>query len=447
MKQLIQTAKSFKKDVSGAISAFSVFVFLALLMIGGLAVDVASLYEARTQLQVAADSAAHAAIYSREVNTPTTAKSDAMSVAQYEMPSTYYGTVITASDIEFGDWDSTKKQFTADPLSDEAVRVNTKRISDNANPVSTFLLKLVGVSDWDVQTPSVFETFIPSCMRQGMVGQEFVTISGNNTFDNGFCIHSNEYVKLSSNNTFNAGTYVTMPEQNDLQLPASGFDSNVGLWQALDENAYSIRELEKLSGWIADLRTGTFDDPTSNTDDGIPQPSYITNTTPVTLKGKGFKVEDLQANRVNVIECVNEKSKINFSAKTDFRDAIIVTNCLVHFAADATMENVIFAVDNTDDTAFWAGADLRLGKDDSCKIGDDAFILTTGGFLASSTMSVYGSKVIAAKDIEFTANADGIEGASFIAGGEIKATSNNTMGFCDKGIDNIFQAEYFRMVM
>ena len=74
-------------------------------------------------------------------------------------------------------------------------------------------------------------------------------------------------------------------------------------------------------------------------------------------------------------------------------------------------------------------------------------VLTKGSFKASSGLEVYGSKVIALNDIAFTANATGMEGASFIAGGTISSTSNNTMGFCENGMDNTFSPDYFRMVM
>ena len=57
----------------------------------------------------------------------------------------------------------------------------------------------------------------------------------------------------------------------------------------------------------------------------------------------------------------------------------------------------------------------------------------------------FGGQILALGDILFTANADGIEGASFVAGGNVEGTSNMTMGFCGNGMEDNFEAEYFRL--
>ena len=70
-----------------------------------------------------------------------------------------------------------------------------------------------------------------------------------------------------------------------------------------------------------------------------------------------------------------------------------------------------------------------------------------GSVSTASALSGYGAQILAAGDIQFTANASGIEGVSFIAGGRIDGTSNSSMGFCDNnGVDNFQRAPYFRMV-
>ena len=62
-------------------------------------------------------------------------------------------------------------------------------------------------------------------------------------------------------------------------------------------------------------------------------------------------------------------------------------------------------------------------------------------------MQGFGAQVLALGNITFAAQADGIEGVSFIAGGEIDGTSQNDMGFCDgHGTDDFVAVPYFRMV-
>ena len=69
-----------------------------------------------------------------------------------------------------------------------------------------------------------------------------------------------------------------------------------------------------------------------------------------------------------------------------------------------------------------------------------------GGVNFPANLSVYGSQIIAQLKIDFEANANGVEGVSMVAGGEIDSTSNMNMGFCNgAGMEHTFQAEYFRM--
>ena len=64
-----------------------------------------------------------------------------------------------------------------------------------------------------------------------------------------------------------------------------------------------------------------------------------------------------------------------------------------------------------------------------------------------ANLSIYGSQIIALGDIDFEANANGVEGVSMVAGGQIDSTSNMAMGFCNgSGLENRFEAEYFRVV-
>lgn len=63
----------------------------------------------------------------------------------------------------------------------------------------------------------------------------------------------------------------------------------------------------------------------------------------------------------------------------------------------------------------------------------------------ASGLMVFGSQLIASGDIDFAANANGIMGASMIAGGRIDGTSNMDMGFCGSGMENNYEANYFRL--
>lgn len=64
----------------------------------------------------------------------------------------------------------------------------------------------------------------------------------------------------------------------------------------------------------------------------------------------------------------------------------------------------------------------------------------------AANLAVFGSQLVATGDLVFAARADGIKGASMIAGGLISGTSNMSMGFCGQNVDS-YEAEYFRLVL
>jgi hypothetical protein len=101
---------------------------------------------------------------------------------------------------------------------------------------------------------------------------------------------------------------------------------------------------------------------------------------------------------------------------------------------------------NTSTTAIEGASGVVLGDDDNCAAGGGVQIITMGGVHFPAQLHIYGSQIIAMGDIDFEANANGIQGVSMVAGGEIDSTSNMDMGFCNgAGLENRFEAEYFRM--
>ena len=101
---------------------------------------------------------------------------------------------------------------------------------------------------------------------------------------------------------------------------------------------------------------------------------------------------------------------------------------------------------NTAVAAIDGASGVVLGRDDNCAPGGGVQIVTMGGVNFPAQLHVYGSQIIAMGNIDFEANANGIHGVSMVAGGEIDSTSNMDMGFCNgAGLENRFEAEYFRM--
>ena len=150
------------------------------------------------------------------------------------------------TDVNFGVWDKSELTFLENADSKTAVRVQAMMKQERDNASRNLLLRLIGQDTFDVGVESVYSTYFPGCFTEGFVAEEVVDIQSNNSFTNGFCIHSNQYVSMNQNNYFEAGTVVSMPNVEDLDIPKSGFDKNDGLQTALRAGKYRLRLLNQL---------------------------------------------------------------------------------------------------------------------------------------------------------------------------------------------------------
>jgi hypothetical protein len=290
------------------------------------------------------------------------------------------------------------------------------------------------MNDWDLSAQSVSVTYRPACLREGFVADGVVDIQSNNGFYNGFCMHSNTYISLNQNNYFEAGTIVSMPNLDNLDMPASGFVKNDGLEEALREAFYQVRIVKCIDDIIASLLAG----------ESTYMPDYITNTTVANVSGKTLGTGKFTQGRVHRLLC-NQGNSVTIENNSTLRNMVIISSCPVNFGNGVVLEDVIFANTSTSAKSFDSPSGVQLGKDDSCAAGGGVQILTMGGTHFASKMETCGAQIIAAGNVEFTAQADGIEGTSIISGQEISGTSNMTMGLCGTGMEDNFELDYYRV--
>ena len=393
--RIFRALRTFRQTEDGSMTLLSLYILAGVMTVSAIAIDFSYLLSARNQLQVAADAAAHAALYLRETNSADQARSKAVQVAQYSMPEASYGAVLRPSDAEFGSWDYARKTFTPDPDSVSAVRV------------------------------------VPG--RDATRGEDAVDIQSNNGFSNGFCLHSNTYVSVNSNNTFEAGTVGSMPDKEDIDLPRSGFVSNEGLHAALRNGYYRLRVLRQMEDIYDDLyfAYGKF------------LPDYITSNVPLSLTKKKMTTADFISGRVHRVNCSGQSLQIE--AGSYLNKVVLVTDCAIKFGSNVTLEDAVVFTRSTDDKSISAASALQIGRNDHCAAGGGAQILTHGGLEVPSDLRFYGGQVIARLNVDFSANSGGIEGASIISGSTISGTSNMTMGFCGTGMEDNFAVPYFRL--
>jgi len=437
MRSFRRQTAGFAREQRGAVTVFGLFLLAGSLAVGGLALDIANAYRIRTQLQVAGDAAGHAALVVREFNSPSVAKAKAMEIANVHLPAAKYGNVLREEDIIFGHWDGDKEEFDPDPNAFDAVMVSTARAQDRHNSVSTYLLRFAGIDLLNVRRLSVFTTYLPSCLEEGIVGEDEVVIQSGNHFMPGFCVHSNDFATLSSGNTFEDGTVISMPDKRDLGIPSSGMTSNDGLAEALRDGSYLLRIVNRVDDIIAGVQDSS----------SVYYPDYIVSSVAISLNRNAKLDEDaFEEGRIHTINCISPQQKTAIHAGTVLKDVVIWTNCEMKFGEGVVLQDVVIVNESTSTKSFNTASGLQIGKDDSCATGGGAQLVTKGGVSIPAQLSMYGGQILAVGDISFEAEADGIEGASIVSGGRVEGSSGATMGFCDgAGMENNFEAEYFRL--
>ena len=469
MAQRFPALQEFGRSEDGSMTAGGLIFMVIFLAVGGLAVDVSNAISQRTALQVNADAVAHAALYVRNKTLTASAddaKAAALALGEGNMPTSRYGRVLTANDIEFGVWDATTRSFTPSATSRSAVRVLTHRDAAGGNEVATYLLKFAGYESWDVRTSSVFEIYVPDCLREGFVAENLVDIQSNNSYFNGFCIHSNDVVSINSNNYFEEGTIVSMPDTGNLDLPGSGLETNEGLADALRYGAMQIRLINALREVpTAPYATGTqamweyiqlatrngqlsyLTAPPRNITIVNGRPRSATPGSDVVEAGRDLLDRDgvlaLRSNAVNYLYCSSSSTQLQI--RQALTNVVMITNCQISFGTGGALENGLIATLHTGAASISGSSDTRIGRIDDCAAGGGAQLVSLGGMNFASGISIHGSQLIALKEIEFAANGEGLRGTSIISGDTVSGTSNMSMGLCGSGMD-ILSMDYFRMV-
>lgn len=447
MKSQVFTEGTFSRREDGGLSVLNLFFLMATGIVAGVAIDVSSLVSAKSQLQVTADAAAHAALVEREWNDSDTSRATAVALAQQNMPTSRFGDVLSDDNIFFGTYDRGTDVFDVDDTSRDAVLVKTERLTSNGNPVSSFLLQFAGFWNWDVRATSVFETFYPTCLIEGFVAEDVIDIQSNNSYFNGFCIHSNNYVTINNNNFFEPGTIVSMPDSDDIvvSITGNGEDKNEGLEEALREGKWFIKILDRIDRIAAGLQD----------EDSRYARDYITDYTVISIdqdmkhlrQGQKYVIEpaDLTKGRIYTLKCNQLLDLVNKGTGI-FEDIVLIADCPIQVSGGLTIRNATVITTYNGDNAFKSPANIVLGEDDSCGVGGGAQLLTKGNVDFSAGVEMYGSQIIAGGSVEFTSNADGLQGASIVAGNRIDSTSNMNFSFCGSGMEHSFMAEYFRLV-
>jgi hypothetical protein len=453
-----RAAWRFVKAEDGSMTVFGIFLTVAFIAVGGVAIDASRLQTRTTLMQNTADSAAYTAMLYRPFTTEAVATAAAVSNAAVNMPTGLFGQAVATADVEWGTWNASTRTFTVQAGSTNAVRVTVRQTTARANPFRNAVLHIFGMDTADVVRRAVVSGFNQGCLREGFVSQQRIDIQSNNIFRRGFCIHSNSGVKISSNGTFEGGAMVngvfvpgvmvTMPDSRtkdqggNLELPSSGFGSNIGLQDAVSSNSYPIYLLTQTQRIINSV---------SNSPGTSPfVPSYILPVDRTVIDWNGTRnlaSNTLTAGKIYRITCSGNQN-IDIANNAVISRIVLITNCQVRFGNSAAWESSLLLSTNPDLSDAVTGAQgARLGVADACAPGGGSQIITTGGVKVPSGMTVYGGQIVAQGNISFSAGGDGVRGVSLVAGGTISGTSNMEMQSCNgSGMEQNIVVPYARLV-
>lgn len=205
--------------------------------------------------------------------------------------------------------------------------------------------------------------------------------------------------------------------------------------EALHAGSYNIRVLHRVEAIVAGLLAR----------DPRYLPADMSMGSTVTLTERRLDRINFFANRLHRYDC-GAGGRLTLDAGV-YRDFGLVTNCEVRFNSGVVLENVIIATTNTGAKSISSASGLQVGRNDNCAPGGGSQLISLGGMDFPASLQMFGSQLIARGTIAFAAQANGIQGASMVAGGRIDGTSNMNMAFCGTGMEDNFQASYFRLVL
>jgi len=145
--------RGFSSDLRGAVLVYVTVGIGVFMGFSALAIDGSYLFLMKNRAQSAADSAVLAA--ASQLPNQVAAEMEATAFAAKNLSASDYGNVLVASDVDFGDWDSSTRTFTEGTSPAEAVRVTVRMSNDNANPLQLFFANAMGYSDAGVVAEAI----------------------------------------------------------------------------------------------------------------------------------------------------------------------------------------------------------------------------------------------------------------------------------------------------
>lgn len=412
----------------GTMTVMALFFVVSGMLTASLAMDVAKRQMAEIDLQIVADTAAHAALATRQRDTEARAIAAALDIAQQNTADSR-PSGLTAQSVTFGLWDAESATFTPAPGSREAVRVSARRSRALGNMASGVVLGVLGIAGFELSAESVFVVRTHPCALNGIVARHEIRFASANEFAEGFCLRSGRSTvigagvtrqsdgrvpstrqppgTLSAKGLLGHDTLAAPPSHGDVVDAAAPFDM-ASVYHAFNE------------GFMAGRR------------DYIPANVRFSLDRLTDVNGKlAVTPQALASGETHVFYC-GGRGKLAFAPGT-YRDLAILTDCPVTFSAAVALESVALLQDNPDPEAMLAPWGLRLGARDGCSPGGETVVMTAGGVQVDDNLQMFGATMGALGPVRFSASPGGMQGAAILSGQSVTVTGAGSFGSCPDG--------------
>ena len=136
-----------------------------------------------------------------------------------------------------------------------------------------------------------------------------------------------------------------------------------------------------------------------------------------------------------------------------FKDFALISDCKIDLGADVTLANVVLSASGGNgqlkNANITFGQGNVIGAPDACLEDGGVQIYTNQSVHSPAAITMHGVQIVAKGDISLAAQAYGLNGINFQAGGRIDITSNadeGAWGICQHGAPDLQTADYFRLV-
>ena len=211
--------RRFAAGEDGAGTVFGLFLFMIIVIMGGIALDGSNAWRNATHLNASADAASHAgAVALANGGNVTDVRALAEAAALANMPQQRYGSVMgdALEDIQLMHFDTDTRALST-VGEQNAVVVTLRQTAGNSNAVRTYFLRLMGFDSWNVigRSIAVFDASAECNNTDGVYADDEISLSSQNQVGPGFCVHSQHAVWLPQQNSFGEGSMVSMPNLAD----------------------------------------------------------------------------------------------------------------------------------------------------------------------------------------------------------------------------------------